>query len=363
MRRKKLLSLSAIISIMLLLFMTANSSADYEAVSHVVEPCYYVGDPIDGCLSQCSCWSPADCISNCQPDYSPGYIFQESWSDNIAEYENDGDSYSVIRDWTDEEVVGSAWTDPDFYNWGEDNVSQTGTDWADVIMYFGHGAACCDGEGEGTWGDCDEDKWYSQISMGGVDSDNPPGSDSCIIHSHYSKYNPVWPIGGYWTGHIKLGYNGSSSSRDANFLVLLTCHRGEYCVWKNGGWDGAAAMEGSMNMILAFQGLMYSGAEAADDFETFMGVSCCSHAGDKWVENLNYGMTHFDIAGEGLNNCAVAMGWGKTHAAIEYAIYSYQAFLNLKDKRPPTYTHYYFREECIATSFIEAFPEESPDQG
>ena len=117
--------------------------AGYEAVSHAVVYSEWM-------------WSPLfqDYIATvgtnpCHPGgayINPrGHEFQDKWSTYIDNYEQDGKEYSIIRDWTDSQVWGKNWTDPDFFNWGEDNVSQTGTDWADVIMYFGHGGACCDG--------------------------------------------------------------------------------------------------------------------------------------------------------------------------------------------------------------------------
>jgi len=102
---------------------------------------------------------------------------------------------------------------------------------------------------------------------------------------------------------------------------------------------------------------------ALENFDTFMANSCCSHAGNRWVENLmsqenvwqdGYGVWH--------NNCAIVMGWGKSHSAIEWPIYNYQAFLNFKNTRPPTYSHYYFKEGCDPTGEISDLPDESPAQ-
>jgi len=157
-----------------------------------------------------------------------------------------------------------------------------------------------------------------------------------------------------YLGHMQFGISGG----DANFLVLFTCHGGEYNVWLEYGWD-AAMGAGQMNQILAFHGTAYTYSGIDDDFEEFMAHSCCSHIGDRWVEHASYSMYKENPTGG--DNCPVVMGWGKSHAAIEYAIYQYQAFLNFKDKTPADYSHYYFVEECEADDVVgEDLPEESP---
>jgi len=202
----------------------------------------------------------------------------------------------------------------------------------------------------GSFVSCGDNEWFSQLSMGQLDV-YPIGSAGCIIYSHYKDW--LYLGCGLWTpvGHMTLGYDGFNESRDANFLMLLTCHGGEYCSWEGGGWDLVAA-NGSMNMILGFHGGFLAYDDALENFDTFMANSCCSHAGNRWVENL--------MSQDG--NCAIVMGWGKSHSAIEWPIYNYQAFLNFKDRRPPTYSHYYFKEGCDPTGEISDLPDESPAQ-
>jgi hypothetical protein len=192
-------------------------------------------------------------------------------------------SYDVVQQWQDQAVDGRDFTDPAVFAVGADSTSPSGTDWADVIFYSGHGSRTCS-QFAGHW---------SQIVMG----DNNAG-EACSPKT-------AWASGS--NGHMRFG--GTTANRDANALVTFSCQSAHLCVWENGGYSPMD--QGQFNILNGFHGIVWEVSGYQDDLEDYANDAEWNDVGDAWLDR----MYRWHKSGE--NNCPVAIVWGANEGEVD----------------------------------------------
>jgi len=343
MKKTFKLILKTISVILWLLLISGKTYAGYESVSHIVGKynhytdicCYLFNGVCQACVKEEP--DPNNCTTSL-PSLIEPYTMQEIWSYYLGQM-----NYNDIHDWADDDVQGKYWSDIDWFSWGLDTSHPRGTDWADVILYDGHGGACCNGVAgaEGAPFGCSAGNYFTAFSMG----DQGGYPSSCWIRSDNVASNH---------GHMRFGYASWNESKDANFLVTFACNSAEYCAWQHSGWDDVTP--GIMRLVLGWHG-EYAGLQINSSlFVSYMIDSDDEYAALHWISYMyvpEYDGTY--------DNCPVAMTWGPTHNGIFYTIYQYEAFKNLKDNNwTNSLSEYYFVQGCTPWGEITSLPPTSP---
>jgi len=125
------------------------------------------------------------------------------WAEAMEGFEDgmldNGISSSYVKTWIEREVEAKDFTDPTMQTWGADDTVNTGTDWADIVWFRGHGGYTCSST----------NGYYSTFAM---DND----TNTCSISTK---------------NHIRWHYGG-----EINVFVSYACHSGQLCVWSHDGY-------------------------------------------------------------------------------------------------------------------------------
>lgn len=169
--------------------------------------------------------------------------------------------YSPVQFNLDQAVDSRDWVDAGLYpDWGRDNVAPSGTDWADVAFYSGHGNHMCSSI----------HGYYSEITMG--DNSGPSSPLTCSPQTHLMRFG-----------------EGASSASDLNVLILAGCETVQRCVWEHGGYDGLdgeGAPSTGFNVINGFHGSSYDQATLPANVQNYILDSKYDGIGDNWIDEM-----------------------------------------------------------------------------
>lgn len=192
--------------------------------------------------------------------YCPGVALTHSIDDaqTFMAATRDQQGYDAYYVWTG---LGADWED--FVEGSGDETSPSGTDWADVVFFSGHGAAAvCPGGGAPKFG---------KIVAG-----EPGPANVCEIR-----------VGGS-TSNVSLAAGGVNS--DTNFLMLLSSRTLEFCAANYGNinyWVDAGNSGTQQTLINGFHNSPLD--EDHNDLEVFDYVANAGTEGigDDWVDLLS----------------------------------------------------------------------------
>jgi hypothetical protein len=174
---------------------------------------------------------------------------------------------------------------------GDDNLDPTGTDFADVVFYSGHGGASCTSGSERIW-------------MTPGDS-----TDGCTIYPTHATSS---------SRHVTFG--GTTAGEDAEIFVTFSCNTTQYCVYtaSSDPFAGMSAAGGQFNQLNGFHGDVAEVSGYQSDMGSFSNDAIYNGVGDAWMD----WMYHPDVGG-GADNCPSVIGWGaNTSETDDYFTYS-----------------------------------------
>ena len=176
-------------------------------------------------------------------------------------------------------------TDYDRYNWGADDNSPFGSDFADAIFLATHGKSFCMElsdpyyEETGDWRCCGYqercDSDYSCVTRNHTFFWMGDDDDTCYPRTNDYGADP---------GHILLG------DADANVFLTTACSSLVPCTWEHGGYSDMDA--GSFNTYMGFYG--------SHNWQTGQGVD---------LSNYFAGVTSNNIGSDWLSDMFVPNGW------------------------------------------------------
>jgi hypothetical protein len=212
-----------------------------------------------------------------------GYLVSSTNNANVG---TDG------RDFIDTSVSG-----------GADHAYPGGTDWADVIYYYGHGGRQVD--------------QFSWITMG----DNSDGV--CTPNTR---------------DHMKFG----SANGDANALILTACQSMQMSVWNNGGyWPIFAGID--FSMFMGFNGLAFDSSDMVSRLGDYVVAAQHNGIGAEWVDIL----TDFDTFLSNNDQCATMMIAGNS-ASQRRDQYNYGGFKDFHQPTAHSGSTYFYLCNCDA---------------
>lgn len=224
-------------------------------------------------------------------------------------FDNAFADYDVVQQWNNQAVDGENFGEADWLAWGDDESSPTGTDWADVIFYSGHGSRTCSSSA-----------WYSSIVMG--------EADKCSPRTAYRS-------GGGTQGHLRFG--GDTPGRDANAYVLFTCQSAHKCVWEEGGYSPMD--QGQFNILNGFHGLVWEASGYQDDLKDYGYHAKWNDMGDAWLDDL------YRYRYANSSNCPVAILWGANEAEMD-DFFENAGWFDFHNTGSHTQTGFYYLKNC-----------------
>ncbi len=209
--------------------------------------------------------------------------------------------YDTISDTTNNGVNARDFTDSGKYSWGEDHVSNTGTDWADVAFILTHGSANCSDD-------------YISFQMGDND-------DTCTIRSDR---------------HIHFG--DGNGNQEMKAFINWACHGGEAGVYYDGGFDD---VDGSKFRIWnAFHGSKSTRSNDDDKMKDYIKTAKDSGIGTKWQD-----IFHSNVIGSHGDRCPVSIVWGSS-ASKRKDFFRYGGFLDWNDTGSNSGTSLFYVDGC-----------------
>lgn len=225
-------------------------------------------------------------------------------------FDNAFSGYDNVEHWSNQGVDGEDFGESDWLDWGADDVATSGTDWADVIFYSGHGSRTCS-QFAG---------WWSSINMG--------EATRCSPRTAYRD-------GSTTNGHLRFG--GTTASRDANAYVLFTCQSAHRCVWENGGYSPMD--QGQFNIVNGFHGLVWEAVGYQDDLHDYAFHAQWNDIGDAWLDDL------YRYRYAGSSNCPVAVLWGANEGEIDDFLDN-AGFFDFHDTGSHSISGFFYLEDC-----------------
>jgi hypothetical protein len=229
-----------------------------------------------------------------------------------AHFDDGFASYDEIVENQNTTVDGRDFADSGWFAWGADSDATSGTDWADVIFYSGHGSATCDpAVGH-----------YSSIVMGEANQ-----GEVCSPRTADRS--------GSSNGHMHFG--GPTPSRDANAFVTFSCKSAHKCVWENGGYSPVD--NGQFNIWNGFHGTVFEVNGYQDDLEDYAEDAEWNDIGDAWLDHM------YRWRKPGENNCPVAILWGANDGEMD-DFYGNAGWYDFHNTGSHGYSNFYYLNNC-----------------
>lgn len=267
------------------LLVSAGARAEYEGVSFGVE---LYGGPSPQCSASGlnSARNDADAVRDALS--TMGYPQSEYYEDD------DVDGYDFIDD-------AYCW-------WCSEDVDPTGTDFADVIFFSGHGGRTCASP-----------VWRSAISLG----DSTSTTNACWLS----------------LGNMRLSNNGGDAS-DANVMMLSSCQSAQKCVWDNHGFDSIVSGSTQFNILNGFHGLSWDNDDNTSWLGSYVTGAETEGLGDDWIDWMTDASFWYTE-----DQCATSMTWGTDSAACDLQE-DHGGFMDFKITNPLNVTRYYYLSPC-----------------
>lgn len=212
--------------------------------------------------------------------------------------------YDQHQLYSSHDVDGRDFTDRAREDWGRDENDPTGTDFADVVFYAGHG-----------FRKCEANKYYSGLVMG----DFNHGNETCLPNS---KSNMIF----------------GDSGGDANVLVFAACQSAQYCVWDHLGYN--PLLNNMANILNGFHGASHDDSTLDELYEDYIYSAENNGLGDDWVDLLT-----IIRSGSDNDDCATSVIYGKYRSDRDNQ-YNNGGFFDFKDTGSHSGTGMYYICDC-----------------
>ena len=192
-----------------------------------------------------------------------------------------------------------------FPAWGLDETDPTGTDFADVIFFSGHGDRECSGGYH-----------YSTIILG--DSN---GTNACAFR-------------------LDTNMRLSDSGGDADVMILAGCQTNQKCVWEGSGYDPLVWGSTQFDTLNGFHGLSWDNDTNTGWYSSYVAAAEVSGLGDDWLDWLTDAAWYYPE-----DQCATTVTWGHTTGDCDL-IFDDAGFKDFKDTHPIYVSKYYHISPC-----------------
>ncbi len=189
-------------------------------------------------------------------------LISEGYNQFVAQYQNSVNVYDFRE--------ASMMTD------GHDETDPSGSDFADVIFFSGHGSHTCSASAH-----------YSQIWMGSMGDKMDPTCDPQLQQE------------------MRLGDAGG----DANVMILASCESAQRCVFIAGGYSAIHAGTTEFNVHNGFHGTSWDNLANDGWYGDYATSAEFEGIGDDWVDWLT-------DTPWGDDQCATSIVWGASSATV-----------------------------------------------
>ena len=192
-------------------------------------------------------------------------------------------------------VDGRDFVDYNVETYGRDYRDPYGADFADVMLYAGHGSRVCSGSSSS----------YSEVVMGDDDT-----GETCFPNTRT---------------HMRLG-DTNGYYEDLNYALFFACQTMHKCVWDSNGYFNMdnGNFYSAFRLVNGFHGDSYQNALSGGEIEDYIDGAEYDGAGDDWVDIMTDIWPFYNN-----DRCATSMTFGSSSSNCN-SVYTHGGFKDFK---------------------------------